>query len=247
MLYMPLVVAAVDIGNESDIPKRTLLELKESNIVICEYINSFKQMMSNIGIDISSKELIEFNPYISMPEKTIQNIIKKHKDGKKIILIGNQGTPLITDPGFEIIAEFRKNNIDIKSIPGPSAITAALSISGVFPQQFYFGGFMPLMSKDRISFLSDIKNKANCAIVIFEAIFSSGYHSCLDIKEVFGPEAIMSLHIDMTRPTEKSFFSSINNCVSWIDTIINSKDFSKHYNESSGLVYVIDNWPTISQ
>lgn len=105
---------------------------------------------------------------------------------------------------------------------------------------------MPLMSKDRISFLSDIKNKANCAIVIFEAIFSSGYHSCLDIKEVFGPEATMSLHIDMTKPTEKSFLSSVSECIDWIDTIINSESFTKNYNESSGLVYVIDNWPTIS-
>lgn len=80
---MTLVVAAVDIGNDSDIPKRTLLELKGSDIVICEYINSLKQMMLNIGIDISSKELIEFNPYISMPEKTIQNIIKNIKMEKK--------------------------------------------------------------------------------------------------------------------------------------------------------------------
>ena len=244
---MALIVAAVDIGNRADMPKRTLFELKESDIVICEYINSFKHMMSHLGIDPSSKELIEFNPYISMPDKVIKNILKKYQEGKKIILLGNEGTPLIADPGFEIIDKFRKNNIEIRSIPGPSAITAALSTSGIFSKNFYFAGHMPLMSRDRITFLSNLKNRADCAIVIFEGLFSSGYQSCLDIQEVFGSQSKMSIHIDMTRPTEQSLCSSIEHCSVLMDSIINSKDFSKNYNESSGLVYVIDNWPTISQ
>jgi 16S rRNA (cytidine1402-2'-O)-methyltransferase len=203
--------------------------------------------MSELNIDISNKNLIEFNPYISMPDRVVKDVLQMQKDGKRIMLIGNQGTPLIKDPGFEIIEKFREHGIEITSIPGPSAITAALSTSGIFPENFYFAGFMPLMSKDRIAFLSNLKNRADCAIVIFESIFSSGYQSCLDIKEVFGPEARMSLHIDMTRQTEKSFLSSISECINWIDTIINSESFTTNYNESSGLVYVIDNWPTISQ
>jgi 16S rRNA (cytidine1402-2'-O)-methyltransferase len=204
-------------------------------------------MMLALNIDISNKNLIEFNPYISMPDKVIKDVLQMQEDGKSIMIIGNQGTPLITDPGFEIVAEFRKKNLPVYSIPGPSAITAALSTSGILPEKFYFAGFMPLISKDRITFLHNLKNKADCAIVIFEPIIFSGYQSCLDIKEVFGSENKMSLHIDMTRQTEKSFLSSVSECTNWIDKIINSESFFKNYNEASGLVYVIDNWPTIYQ
>lgn len=244
---MTLFVAAAHIGNNQDMPKRTLQEIKKSDVIICEFINSVKNVMSHLGVDISNKTIIEFNPYISMPDRVIENILQMQKDGKKIILIGNEGTPLITDPGFEIVQKFRRHSIDVVSIPGPSAITAALSTSGIFPQKFYFAGFMPLMSKDRIKFLSDLKDRADCAIVIFESLFSSGYQSCLDIQEVFGGDASMSLHIDMTKEYEQSILASISNCVEWIGKIINSEDFFKKYTEHSGLVYVIDNWPTISQ
>lgn len=247
MFIVTLIVAAVDIGNKQDMPKRTLQEIKKADVIICEFINSVKHMMNDLGIDISNKTIIEFNPYISMPEKVIENIVQMQKDGKNIMLIGNQGTPLITDPGFEIIKNFRDRGIEIKSIPGPSAITAAISTSGIFPQKFYFAGFMPLMSKDRIKFLSNLKDRADCAIVIFEPLFSSGYQSCLDIQEIFGKDTIMSLHINMTRENDQSFLSSVSDCIDWIDKIINSESFAKNHNESSGLVYVIDNWPTISQ
>ena len=85
---MTLIVAAVHIGDSQDMPKRTLQEIKKSDVIICEFINSIKNIMSHFGIDISNKIIIEFNPYISMPDKVIENILQMQKDGKKIILIG---------------------------------------------------------------------------------------------------------------------------------------------------------------
>jgi 16S rRNA (cytidine1402-2'-O)-methyltransferase len=244
---MSLVVAAVDIGNKQDIPQRTINEIKRCDVIICEFVNSFKHMMHNLNIDVSNKTIIEFNPYISMPERVIEDIFEMQKNGKNIMIVGNEGTPLITDPGVEIVRRFRESGIEVKSIPGPSAVISAISTSGIFPHKFYFAGFMPLKSKERIEFLSNLKNRADCAIVIFEPLFTSGYQSCLDIQEVFGKETKMSLHINMTREHEQSFLSSIPECIDWIDKIINSESFAKKYYGSPGLVYVIDNWPTISQ
>ena len=126
-----LTVAAVDLGVETDIPRRTIEGLINYDIVVCESIHVVKLIASKYKINLSNKELIEFNDNISRPYRVVDKLIEACKEGKSIILVSNQGTPLIKDPGQDIVTKFRKEGLSVNCVPGPSAIIAALSISGI--------------------------------------------------------------------------------------------------------------------
>ena len=94
-------------------------------------------------------------------------ILKKLKEGFNVGLVTDAGTPLISDPGYKLIKKALDNNIIVKSVPGPSALTAAISISGISTDQFMFSGFLPRKASLRNKKLSSLANLES-SIVIFE-------------------------------------------------------------------------------
>lgn len=236
-----LTVAAVDIGDIVDVPKRTIHAINHCDVLVCETISEFKFLASRLDIDISTKKIIEFNNNISKPDLVIEDIINYCKNGKQIVLVAGQGTPLIKDPGQGIVTRFRKDGLTVKSIPGPSAIIAALSISGITVEDFYFAGWIPASYIDRSKFLSHLKNNFKCTTVMFEPIFSNSYQSILDIIDIFGEETSISILIDISKNSEQVFYGSTKDALSWIDKIINSDSLSTTNPDFRFMTYVIDN------
>lgn len=242
-----LTVAAVDIGNYADIPRRTIGSLHDSEIIVCESIHVLKLIALNNKLNIKEKSIIEFNENISRPDRVLDNLMSQCKLGKRITLISNQGTPLIKDPGQEIIKKFREEGLTIKCIPGPSSIIAALSISGMPTDSFYFYGWIPALYKDRSEVLNSIKNNLRCTVVMFEPIFSNAYQSILDVNDIFGDNKKMSILIDISRESEQVFYGTTKDAISWIDQIVNSELLSQTNPDIRYITYVIDNNTTISQ
>ena len=155
-----LYVVSTPIGNLADITFRAIDVLNNSDYILCEDTRISKKLLERYKI---RSKLISYHKFNEV--KNLKKVIDILKSNKIVSLISDAGTPAISDPGRTLVRECIKNNIHICPIPGASAITSALSISG-FSDEYYFFGFFPEKEKEikkQLSFLS----RLNCSIVFF--------------------------------------------------------------------------------
>ena len=132
-----LYCVATPIGNMGDISIRAIKILQESDLILCEDTRVTKKILLKFDI---SKKLISNHKFNE--NKNLEKILEILKNNKIVSLVSDAGTPAVSDPGKILINECIKNEINIFSIPGASAVSAAISISG-FSDNFYFCGFLP--------------------------------------------------------------------------------------------------------
>ena len=135
-----LSIVATPIGNLEDITLRAIRTLREADAILCEDTRVTSKLLAKYEI---SKPLIRCDE--KMEEKAAKQAIEMLEEGKKLALVSDAGTPGISDPGARLVARVRKFAPDakIEAIPGPSALTAALSIAGLESREFLFLGFLP--------------------------------------------------------------------------------------------------------
>ena len=155
-----LYLVATPIGNLKDISFRSLEVLEKSDYILCEDTRVSKNLLDKYKI----KSKLISNHKFNEKKNTLQ-IIEYLKSGKLISLISDAGTPNISDPGLVLVNECIKNNLNIFSIPGPSAVTTAVAASG-FSDKFLFFGFLP-EKKFHIDKLFKKVSKLNCSIIFF--------------------------------------------------------------------------------
>ena len=155
-----LYCVSTPIGNMGDLSFRALETLKNSELILCEDTRVSKKLLDKYKI---TKKLLSNHKFNE--KKNIKKIIQFLMEKKIISIISDAGTPAISDPGRILVQECIKNNINIYPIPGPSAVTSALSISG-FSDKYFFCGFLP-EKKGEINNLFVKLSKMNCSIVFF--------------------------------------------------------------------------------
>jgi len=155
-----LYIVSTPIGNLRDITLRALDILSQSEYILCEDTRVSKKLLDKYQIKSNLISNHKFNE-----KKNVNKIIDILNSKKIVSLISDAGTPCISDPGKIIINECVNNKINIYPIPGPSAVTAAVSISG-FDEKYFFYGFFPQKKKDITKDLSNL-SKINCSIVFF--------------------------------------------------------------------------------
>ena len=157
-----LYLVSTPLGNLKDITFRAVDILKQSDYILCEDTRVSKNLLNKYEIKSNLISNHKFNE-----KKNVKKIIEYLKTGKIISLISDAGTPSISDPGSILINECVKNNINVYPIPGPSAVTTAVSISG-FSDQFLFYGFFPEKKSILISELKKL-SEFNCSLVFFSS------------------------------------------------------------------------------
>ena len=155
-----LYCVATPIGNLGDITFRALETLKCSDLILCEDTRVSKKLLEKFKIKKKLVSNHKFNEKKNL-EMTIELLQKK----KIISLISDAGTPAISDPGRILINECIKKKINVYPVPGPSAVSAAVSISG-FSDKYFFCGFLPEKNSELIN-LFELISKLNCSIVFF--------------------------------------------------------------------------------
>lgn len=157
-----LYIIATPIGNLKDFTFRAIDILQEVDYIFAEDTRTSIKLMKHYNITTSLDSYHEHNNTQKIPK-----IIKLLNEGKNIGLISDAGTPTISDPGYKLIRACIAEEIDIIPIPGASAVTAALSASGLPSDSFFFFGFLPQKKgrKKKISFLKSLEN----TIIIFES------------------------------------------------------------------------------
>ena len=158
-----LYIVSTPIGNLEDITLRALRVLKEADLIACEDTRHTRKLLSHYGI---SKPTISYHEH-NEHERTSE-LIEKLQAGSNIALVSDAGTPLISDPGFRIVREAADRAIRVVPIPGPSALLAALSASGLQTSEFTFVGFLPARRAARRARLTELAH-IQTTLVVYEA------------------------------------------------------------------------------
>ena len=158
-----LYIVATPIGNLEDITLRAINTLKEVDIIAAEDTRHTLKLLNHLEI---AKPLISYHRHNE--EIKTEELINKLLEGKNIAIVSDAGTPVISDPGGEIVKEAIKNNIKVIPIPGPCALITALIASGIDAKEFTFIGFLPQNKKNRKEKLEQIKKEERTTI-LYEA------------------------------------------------------------------------------
>ena len=215
-----LYVVSTPIGNLEDITLRAIYILKNSELILCEDTRISIKLLKKFNINAKMISYHKFNE-----RKCSGKIIQLIKNNKIVSLISDAGTPVISDPGMILIKECIKNNIALHPIPGPSAVTSALSVSG-FDEKFLFYGFLP-NSENQIK--NEIKNLCDFPYSIIFFVSSNKINKVIKIFKNFFSERKIMIAKEMTKIYE-----------SFIRNDVNSLDVSKH-NLKGELTVVISN------
>jgi 16S rRNA (cytidine1402-2'-O)-methyltransferase len=158
-----LYLVATPVGNLEDITLRALRILREADLIACEDTRHTARLLARYGISTPRESYHQFNEVSRVPR-----LIQLLREGKNVALVSDSGTPLVSDPGYEIVSSCRKEGIQVIPVPGPSAVIAALIGSGLPAESFFFAGFLPSrgsMRKRKLQRLAAIP----ATLVIFEA------------------------------------------------------------------------------
>src|SRR3954452_23521409 len=158
-----LYLVATPIGNLEDITLRALRTLKECDVVAAEDTRRTGQLLKHLGISKSMLSYFQFNE-----AKRSEQIIERLRRGEKIALVTDAGSPGISDPGERVVKAAIAAGFRVEAVPGPSALVAALTASGLPTEEFHFIGFLPHKSGQRRKKLESLKS-FDGALVLYES------------------------------------------------------------------------------
>ncbi len=194
-----LYIVSTPIGNLSDISSRAIKTLEDSDMIICENPKHSLKLLSKIGI---KKKLISLHDY---NEEVVIEKIKENLKNKKLSLISDAGSPLISDPGYKLVRFCAQNNIYVTVIPGPSSITSALQISSIPINKYTFHGFVPKTKKGIEEFIEILEKNQSTSV------FFISRHKVLSFLEILS-EKLPTLKIavckELTKINERVFLGS---------------------------------------
>tara|TARA_B110000027_G_scaffold129425_1_gene150959 strand:- start:531 stop:1394 length:864 start_codon:yes stop_codon:yes gene_type:complete len=197
-----LYIVSTPIGNLSDITLRAIETLKNSDYILCEDTRVSKNLLNRYEIKSKLISNHKFNE-----KKNLLRIIEILKSGHIVSLISDAGTPLISDPGAVLINECSVNNINVIPIPGASAVSSAISISG-FSEKYLFYGFFPEKSSQLKEDFEKLTHQNNC--IVFFISPRKFNQSVKDIKYYFSGRKILVCR-EMTKFFEEYIRTDVDN------------------------------------
>jgi 16S rRNA (cytidine1402-2'-O)-methyltransferase len=158
-----LYVVATPIGNLEDISSRAIRILGEVDVIACEDTRHTRKLLDRYGI---SRPLVSYHEHNEQPRAL--ELLADLQAGKNIALVSDAGTPLIADPGYRLVEQARRHGVVVSPVPGPAALIAALSASGLSTDSFLFHGFLPPKQGQRRKLLTELKT-LRATLVFYEA------------------------------------------------------------------------------
>ncbi len=199
-----LWIVATPIGNLGDITKRAIDVLKSVDTIVCEDTRTTSNLLNFLGI--RGKKLISF--YDQVEERRIKPVVNILKRGEDVALVSEAGCPVISDPGYLLVRQCRTEGIRVCVVPGPSAVTAALMVSGIEPIPFSFLGFLPRKKGD-IKACFEPFSFIRTTIVFFER--KSRLKQSLKIAhEVLKGDREVAIVRELTKKHEEVIFLSLS-------------------------------------
>ena len=189
-----LYIVSTPIGNLGDITIRALETLKEADFIACEDTRVTGFLLNHFQI---KKELVSLNA--NNESKKADYILDRIEKGESCALVSDAGTPAISDPGIRLISAAVKRGVNIITIPGPSAVTAALTLSGLPTDAFVFEGFIP-QKKGRQKKLKELSEEKR-TIVVYESVYR--IEKLINELNEFMPDRLIVVCREITKKFEE--------------------------------------------
>jgi len=183
--------------------------LSEVSLIAAEDTRVTQRLMNHLGLKASYLSLHEHNE-----DKRIPAIKKLLAEGQSVALVSDAGTPLISDPGYSLIRALHASGFRVSPIPGPSAVIAALSVSGLPTNRFIFEGFLPAKSLKRQSYLEGLRQEF--ATLVFYESSHRIVASLTDMSRVLGATRRAVIARELTKRFEQVVSASLEELASWV-------------------------------
>lgn len=211
---MKLSIVGLPIGNVEDISVRAIRTISESQLLVCEDTRMFYSLWSKLeNLGLAQKytgKVIYANDFNE--EKILSKVISESVGKERIVLVSDAGMPLISDPGYRLVRFAIEANWEITVVPGPTAESSAMAISGLAPDKYLFVGFLTKKPGKRLNQLREVLQMME--VVKFSAVF---YESPLrtvrlleELEEVFGTNLNVAVTMDLTKISEKVYRGKVN-------------------------------------
>lgn len=197
-----LYVVATPIGNMGDLSPRAREVLGSVVLVAAEDTRHAGQLLTRVGISARLLSLHEHNE-----AQRVDEILQRLRDGDSVALVTDAGTPLISDPGYRLLAAVRAAGLPASPVPGPCAAIAALSVAGLPTDRFYFEGFLPARSAARLARLRELAGRAE-TLVFYESANRMA-DTLADALVVFGADRPAAVGRELTKLHETVYRGSI--------------------------------------
>lgn len=194
-----LYIVATPIGAARDITLRSLDILNEADILAAEDTRRIRQLLSIHGIPLKGRKLVRYDDQSGSSQR--KRLLSAVSEGARVALTSDAGTPLVADPGFRLVQEFRLAELNVFHAPGPSAVLAALAVSGQPTDRFLFAGFMPARPSARRAFLRNISD-IRATVILFESPARLDV-ALADLAAEFGENRPASICRELTKVHEE--------------------------------------------
>ncbi len=193
-----LYVVATPIGNLDDLSGRACAVLREVDTVLAEDTRRTRKLFSRYGIPTPTRAFHEHNE-----RKESRRVLEQLMSGKRFALVSDAGTPLVSDPGYVLVREARSHHVPVCCVPGPSAITAALSVAGLPTDRFSFEGFLPASRPRRLRALAALASETR-TMVFYEAPHRI-VDTLADLRAAFGDDREAAIARELSKRFESVF------------------------------------------
>jgi len=190
-----LFLVATPIGNLEDVTRRALRTLAEVSAVAAEDTRRTRRLLTHYGIDAKVVSLFEHNE-----RQRIPRLVERLRAGESLALVTDAGSPGIADPGYRLARAASEAGLRVESVPGPSALIAALQVSGLPTDRFTFAGFLPVKPGARRRMLEELAERRE-TVVVFEAPHRIE-KALADLEQVWGSRPI-ALARELTKTFEQ--------------------------------------------
>ena len=207
-----LFLAATPIGNIGDASMRLREVLSGAQVIAAEDSRRAHRLISDLGITTSA-QIWSF--YDAVEEAKSPELISRVQQGETVVMISDAGMPSVSDPGYRLMQEAIAQGVKVSVIPGPSAVLAALAISGLPVDRYSFEGFLPRKSGERKTLCETLLHETR-TMVFFEAPHRL-VESLLDLQTVFGADRSAVVCRELTKTYEEVVRGTLAELVAWSD------------------------------
>ncbi len=210
---MVLVLAATPLGNPGDASSRLKAAIASADIIAAEDSRRFHRLAKALEITFTARVISFFE---GNEDERTREFLENLESGLTVLVVSDAGMPTISDPGFRLMREAIERKIEICVLPGPSALTMAVALSGLPTDRFTFEGFLPRTSGARIATLEKLRFEER-TMVFFEAPHRLAA-SLMDAQRIFGSIRPASVCREMTKRYEETIRGTLSDLVEWSES-----------------------------
>ncbi|MDQ1696971.1 MAG: rRNA (cytidine1402-2-O)-methyltransferase, partial [Frankiaceae bacterium] len=207
---MPLVLAATPIGNVADASPRLREVLATADVVAAEDTRRLRRLVGALDVELSGRVV---SYYDAVEQARTPALLEELRAGRTVVLVTDAGMPLVSDPGFRLVSAAIAAGLQVTVVPGPSAVLAALAVSGMPADRWSFEGFLPRKAGERRSRLAELAPDAR-TLVLFEAPHRLAA-TLTDLAEAFGPSRPAAVCRELSKTYEEVRRGSLGELATW--------------------------------